>query len=54
MTAKRYTYKLTHLINGKKEIHKSSLPYKDINKAYKHFKNIFGNNTFICLELLNN
>lgn len=50
----RYTYKLTHLINGKKEIHKSSLPYKDVNKAYKYFKNIFGNNTFICLEILNN
>ena len=48
-----YTYKLTHLINGIKEVHIDSLPYKDINKAYKHFKNTFGNNTFICLEILN-
>ena len=47
-----YTYKLTHIIEGKKHLHKSSLPYKDINKAYKHYKNIFGNTTFICLEII--
>jgi len=48
----RYTYKLTHLINDKKDIHTSTLPYKDIDKAYNHYKNIFGNTTFICLEII--
>lgn len=45
-------YKLTHIIDSKKHVHTSSLPYKDINKAYKHYKNIFGNTTFICLEII--
>jgi hypothetical protein len=45
-------YKLTHVINGMKSIHIETLNYKDINKAYKHFKNTFGNTTFICLEII--
>ena len=48
----KYTYKLTHLINDKKDIHTSTLPYNDIDKAYNHYKNIFGNTTFICLEII--
>lgn len=48
----KYTYKLTHIINGMKSIHIEKLNYKDINKAYRYFKNTFGNNTFICLEIL--
>jgi len=50
----KHTYKLTHLINGMKIIHIETLRYKDINKAYKYFKNTFGNTTFICLEILKN
>ena len=46
-------YKLTHIVNNMKVTHIETLNYKDINKAYKYFKNTFGNNTFICLKILN-
>jgi len=46
-------YKLVHLIDGKRIIHIQTLNYNDINKAYKHFKNTFGNTTFNSLRIVN-
>jgi len=50
---KEYKYKLIHMINNKKVIHTELLYYNDINKAYKYFKNTFGNDTFLSLEIGN-
>jgi len=50
---KEYKYKLIHMINNKKVIHTELLYYNDINKAYKYFKNTFGNDTFLSLQIGN-
>jgi hypothetical protein len=46
-------YKLTHTINGKRKTHTQILNYNDLNKAYKYFKNRFGNTTFNSLRIVN-
>ncbi len=46
-------YKLTHLIDGKRKVHIQILNYNDLNKAYKYFKNTFGNTTFNSLQIVN-
>ena len=46
-------YKLVHLINGKTKTHIEVLNYNDLNKAYKYFKNTFGNTTFNSLQIVN-
>jgi len=46
-------YKLTHTINGKTKVHIQILNYNDLNKAYKYFKNTFGNTTFNSLQIVN-
>jgi len=50
---KEYKYKLIHIIDNKKVVHTESLWYNDINKAYKYFKNTFGNDNFLSLEIGN-
>jgi hypothetical protein len=46
-------YKLIHVINGKRETHIQTLNYNDLNKAYRYFKNTFGNTTFNSLQVVN-